>query len=334
MSATAASVEPALAAASPPPNRAAILLRRAAFRFLSILSVFLAAITLAFFALHAVPGDVVTTILGGASANPTPEAIAAAVREYGLDRPLTGQYALYLGHLLRGDLGRSFTQHLPVSSILAEQLGASLQLVATALVLAWLLALASVLATVRRTPVVSRLAAALETASAALPPFWLGIVLLWLFAFTFPLFPPAGSDRLSALPLPALTLAIPLAGFLARVTREAFELALDQPFILSARLRGLGDTAVRLHHALRHALLPGLALSAWAFGALLGNAVVIETIFSRRGIGRQLALALFNGDTPLAMGIVLVVSAAYAVASLAADALSVLADPRLRSARP
>ncbi|MCQ8242247.1 ABC transporter permease [Rhizosaccharibacter radicis] len=308
----------------------AVLLLR---RVLLGLSVLLAAVTLAFFALHVVPGDVVSAILGGPAANPTPEAVAAAIREYGLDRPLIVQYLIYLVGLLHGDLGRSFTQHLPVALILREQVGPTLLLTFWALILAWALALLSVLGTTRRRPWLSRLGATLETVAAAMPPFWLGILLLFSFSFAMPLFPPAGSDRLSTLVLPGLAMAIPLAGFLARVTREALELALEQPFILSARMRGLGDLSVRLRHALRHALLPGIALSAWALGALVGNAVVVEVIFSRKGIGRQLFLAVSTQDIPLAMGIVLVVSACYVLSNLAADVLSLWADPRLRSSR-
>jgi peptide/nickel transport system permease protein len=312
----------------------AALLRRAPSRVAGAVSVLLASTAITFLAMHAMPGDVVSAILGGPSANPTPEAIAAAVKEYGLDRPVLAQYALYLGRLLHGDLGTSFTQHRPVAAVLGDQLLPTLELTASALLTAWMLALVSVLCTTRRHPLLSRLGSGLEATAAALPPFWLGILLLSLFAFTIQLFPPAGSDGLATLVLPTLTLAIPLGGFLARVTREALELALDQPFILSARLRGLGEFAVRMRHALRHALLPGISLSAWAFGVLIGNAVVTEVIFSRKGIGRQLLLAVTTQDMPLAMGIVLLVTLSYILSNLAADGLFGLVDPRLKAANP
>jgi peptide/nickel transport system permease protein len=304
--------------------------RRLALRLASAVLVLLASATVTFFVLHLIPGDIVTAILGGPTANPTPEAVAAAIREYGLDRPLLVQYGLYLGRLLHGDLGISFTQHLPVFDVLRTQMGPTLELMVSALATAWGLALLSVLCTTRRSPLLSRLGTAIETVGAGLPQMWLGILLLWLFSFTLRLFPPAGSSGVATLVLPTLTLAIPLGGFLAQVTREALELALDQPFIVSARTRGLGEAAVRLRHALRHALLPGISLSAWATGALIGNAVVVETIFSRKGLGRELFLAVSMQDMPLTIGIVLAVTLAYIFANLLVDILYGLVDPRLK----
>ena len=284
--------------------------------------------------MHLMPGDPVTAILGGPTANTTPETIAAAIREYGLDKPLPTQYALYLGRLLRGDLGVSFSQHLPVAMVLRDQVGQTLILTTCALVGAWTLALLSVLSLVRRSRLLDGLGSALETIGASLPQFWLGILLLWLFAFRLQLLPPAGNSGVAALVLPTLSLAIPLGGFIAKVTRESLELALDQPFILSARTRGLSDWNVRVGHALRHAVLPGLSLSAWAIGALLGNAVVVETIFSRQGIGRQLFQAVSVQDMPLTVGITLFVTVTYIAASIVIDLVTILVDPRLKESRP
>lgn len=329
-----ASSFPAFPVAAPAPDtRLHALARRILSRCLGSAGVLLAAATVTFLAMHMMPGDIVTVILGGPTAAPTPQTIAAAVREYGLDRPLPVQYGLYLGRLLHGNLGTSFSQHLPVIAVLRADVLPTLELAASALLLAWALALASVLGTVRRRSWLSTLGSALETVGAALPQFWLGLLLLWLLAFTFHLLPPAGSDSIASLVLPTLSLAVPLGGFLAQVTREAFEIALDQPFVLTARARGLGDWAVRTRHVLRHALLPGISLSNWAIGALIGNAVVVETIFSRKGLGRQLVLGVSNQDMPLTVGIVMVVSAVYVVAGFVTDALYVLVDPRLGTAR-
>ncbi len=287
-----------------------------------------AAASLMFLMLRLMPGDPALAILGGTGANPTPETIAEVRREYGLDQPLSRQYWHYLGRLLQGDLGVSYSQHLPVTQVLREQAGATLQLTGAALGLAWLLALASVLPSVRRgwrDPLFSTL----ETLAAALPQFWLGLVLLGVFAFGLHWLPPAGSDGLRSLVLPALTLALPLAGFLAQVTRESMALALEQPFVLSARMRGLGEAAVRLRHVLRHALLPGLSLSGWAIGAAISGAVVTEVIFSRKGVGRQLFYAVQAQDLPLALGIVLFIALVYVSANLLIDGLQRLVDPRL-----
>ena len=292
-----------------------------------------ASATLTFLALHLVPGDPVTIILGGTTANPTPEIVAAVTREYALDRPLAVQFGVYLARLLHGDLGSSFSQHLRVVDVLRAQTGPTLALATSSLLFAWLFALTSVLCTTRRGRILSGIGATLEISAAAVPQFWLGILLLWGLAFELRLLPPAGSGSLATLVLPTLSLAIPLGGFLAQVTRESLEIALDQPFILSARARGLSAGAALRGHALRHALLPGLGLSAWALGALLGNAAIIETIFSRKGLGRELVYAVSAQDMPLTIGIVLFITLSYVLASVVLEMLYELVDPRLAAAR-
>lgn len=302
-------------------------------RLVGAVLVLFASATVTFLALYLTPGDPVRAVLGGPSANPTPETIAATVREFGLDQPLHVQYALYIGRLVSGNLGVSFSQRQPVAEVIAAQLGPTLQLMLAAIVTAWLLALLSVLGTARRSRLLEGLGSALETAAAALPQFWLALVLLAVFAFGLRWFPPQGNAGPLSLVLPTLALAIPLAGFLAQVTRESLELALDQPFILSARMRGLSEGAVRLRHALRHAILPGISLSAWAVGSLIGNAVLVEVIFSRQGIGRVLYQAVTRQDMPLTIGVTLLVTLVYILASTLADILFVLVDPRLKAHR-
>ena len=318
----------AITYSNPRHERLTRLARRAAWRLAGGVLVLWAVATLTFFALHLMPGDPVLAILGGASGNPTAETIAQATREFGLDKPLAVQYALYLGRLLQGDLGMSYSQHLPVTQVLAEQSGATLQLTFSALALAWLLVLALTVLTAGRGRWVSSLASLAETLAAALPHFWLGILLLAVFAFGLRWFPPAGSDGWRTLVLPAVALAIPLAGFIAQVTRESLELTLEQPFVLTARTRGLSDTAVRFKHALRHAVLPGISLSGWAIGALISGAVVIEVIFSRKGLGRQLYQAVQAQDLPLTIGISLAVAAVYVLANIVIDLLYLWIDPR------
>lgn len=302
--------------------------RRAVWRVAGGLLVLWAVATLTFFALRLMPGDPVLAILGGPSGNPSPETIAEATREYGLDKPLAVQYALYLGRLVQGDLGVSYSQHLPVTRVLAEQSWATLQLTFTSLVLAWLLVLLLTVLTAGRQRWVAKVASFAETVSAAVPHFWLGLVLLAVFAFGLRWFPPAGSDGWRTLVLPSVALAVPLAGFIAQVTRESLELTLEQPFVLTARTRGLSETAVRFKHALRHAVLPGISLSGWAIGALISGAVVVEVIFSRKGLGRQLYQAVQAQDLPLTIGISLTVAAVYVLANILVDLLHLWVDPR------
>lgn len=319
---------------NPRRQRLAHLGRRALLRLGGAVLVLWAVATLTFFALRLMPGDPVLAILGGPSGNPTPETIAEVTREFGLDKPLAVQYGLYLAKLVQGDLGVSYSRHQPVTQVLAEQSGATLELVVVALLLAWVLVLAWTLVTAGRRGWLSQLGSLVETVSAALPQFWLAIMLLAVFAFGLRWFPPAGSDGITTLVLPALALALPLAGFIGQVTRESLELTLEQPFVLTARTRGLSDLAVRFRHALRHAVLPGVSLSGWAIGALISGAVVVEVIFSRKGLGRQLYQAVQAQDLPLTIGISLVVAAGYVLANLLIDLLYEWIDPRLAEQRP
>jgi len=277
--------------------------------------------TLAFFALKLVPGDPALSILG--PGNPTAESLAAFDHEYGLDKPLAMQYGL------QGDLGLSYSQHLPVAQIIAAQAGATFQLTLSALLTAWLLVLAWTLLTAGRRDWRGSLGSGVETVAASLPPFWLAILLLATFSFGLRLFPPAGSEGLRTLILPSLALALPLAGFIGQVTRESLEIALEQPFVLTARTRGLGDWAVRSRHALRHSVLPGVSLSGWAIGALISGGVVVEMIFSRKGLGRQLVQAVQVRDLPLSIGITLVVAVGFVLANILVDLVYHLVDPRL-----
>lgn len=308
-----------------------LIARKIARRLANAVLVLLAAASLAFAALHLTPGDPVTAILGGGTQTPSPETIAAARHEYGLDRPISVQFGLYIARLASGNLGQSFSQHMPVADVLRAQGPATLALMASALLTAWLLAVLSIVFAVgRRTTAFARTT---ETFFAGLPQFWLAILLLWALGFELQIFPPAGNRGLRSLVLPTLSLAIPLGGFLARVMRDSFDLALHEPFILTARARGTPEWLIRLRHALRHALLPGISLSAWAVGALVGNGVVIEMIFSRRGIGRELFLAVMTHDMPLVSGIILFIALVYILAGIAADALYVVVDPRLKATR-
>jgi peptide/nickel transport system permease protein len=185
---------------------------------------------------------------------------------------------------------------------------------------------------VRRGRILPGLGASFEAFTASLPHYWVGMLLLVAFAVQIPIFPVIGGDGLAGTVLPVLTLAIPLSGFLGQVLRDEFDKVLDQPFITTARTRGMGDTAVRLRHALRHAVLPGITLSGWALGALVSGSVIAENIYGRPGIGQVLVSAVNNRDVPTVAGIVLVVAAIYVIANLLVDLAYTAVDPRLRVA--
>lgn len=309
--------------------------RRVLLKIATTIVVLVAAASVAFFAQLMVPGDRATAILNqqtGRAQQWTPTQLAPVNHQFGFDRPIIIQYLSYIGGLFRGDLGTSYTQYKPVTQVIAAQLAPSLILTVSALIAAWIIALAVILLTARRGRVVTALSSAWEALAAALPPYLLGVILLVVFTVEFRVFPVIGGTSPGGTILPVLTLAIPLSGFLGQVTRDEFGKVLDQPFITTARTRGMGDTAVRVVHALRHSLLPALTLSGWALGALVSSAVIAETVFGRPGIGQVLVNAVNTRDVPTVSGIVLVVAAVYIVANLLVDLAYTLVDPRLRDA--
>jgi peptide/nickel transport system permease protein len=306
------------------------LLAGAAKRLLAALVVLLGAATVAFATLQLIPGDPVTVMLGPGNAA-TPAVRAEITRQYGLNKPVAVQYADYLGHLLRGDLGQSYQLQRPVSGLIGDQLWPTVELSLAALLLAVVLAVVLAVATAGRRPALRALASFAELVTVSSPTYWTGILLLTAFSFQLRVFPVAGDDGLPALVLPALTLALSLTGVLAQVLREGLETALAQPFAVTARSRGLSHTAVRLRHALRHAAVPLVTLTGWLTGSLLGGAVLVETVFGRPGIGALTLQAASNKDIPLVVGLVLLSAFVFVVISTLVDLLYLVIDPRLRN---
>src|SRR5882757_3121260 len=307
--------------------------KRIAWRILGALFVLWAAATFVFFVQQLLPGSQATLILNQQTGNQqsyTAEQLAPTEAKYGLDQPVLTQYWDYIKGLSHGDLRRSYSQFKPVTEIISEQVGPTLVLTVTALILAWLISLATILTTTRRRKAISGLGSGWEIFSAGLPYYWLGVILLVVFSIELKIFPVQGGTSIEGLVLPALTLAIPLAGFIGQVTRDEFEKVLDQPFVTSARARGMGDLAVRFKHVLRHSVLPAITLSGWALGALISGAVIVETVFARPGIGQMIVGAAEHRDVPLVSGVVLLVAVIYVVANILVDIAYAIIDPRLR----
>jgi peptide/nickel transport system permease protein len=309
--------------------------RRILKRALGAIGVLWAAASFTFLVETLLPGNRAVLLLnqqtGQQNSSYSASRTAPINRTYGFDDSVLHQYLNYIWGLLHGNFGTSYTQHQPVLTIIARQVGPTLVLTATALLFAWLLALVLTVTTARRGRLLSGLGSGIEVVSATLPYYWLGVILLVVFAIDLHLFPVVGGTGIAGLALPALTLGIPLAGFIGQVTRDEFEKVLDQPFVTSARARGMGDFQVRIRHVLRHAVLPALTLSGWALGALISGAVIVETVFARPGIGNVLVTATESRDLPLVSGVVILVATVYVVANLIVDIAYVAIDPRLRA---
>lgn len=299
-----------------------------ALRLLAGVGVLWGAATLTFLAVNFSGGDTALAILGGPDALPTPEALARVRAEYGLDQPLVVQYGHYLGRLLHGDLGESYRLRIPVAQAIGEQVGATVQLSIGAGVLAVVLALLVATLTANRSRWVRSLVSGTELVVSSSPSFVIGILLLLVFSFHWHWLPPSGSDSWRALILPSVALALPVAAVLAQLLRQSLEDTLEQSFIAMARARGLSETAVRLRHALRHALVPLVTLAGFIFASLLGGAVVIELLFARQGLGRLMLEAASNKDVPMVLGVTLLAAAVYVLVNLAVDLINRWIDPR------
>ncbi|WP_244929426.1 ABC transporter permease [Nocardioides sp. W7] len=288
------------------------------------------AVTLTFVSMQLMPGDMVDVIIGGPGGNNSPEARQAVIDQYGLDQSVAVQYLHYLASMFSGDFGTSHVFHQDVTSLLLDRIGPTLMLGAAALVLAWVLAVGLVMLTAGRGRIASSIGSGLEIFAVSTPQLWLGMVLLLVFSFQLGWFPIAGGSGIGSLVLPTVAMAVPLAGYLGQVSREATEHALEQPFVLTARARGMSDLGVRFRHVLRHAALPGVTLSGFAVGWLFSGAVVVESLFGRPGLGSTLLAGVQGRDAALTGAIVVVSAVLYVVANLVVDLLYPLIDPRIR----
>ncbi|WP_241247569.1 ABC transporter permease [Candidatus Protofrankia datiscae] len=308
------------------------MLRHVGRRLAAGVLVLWGAATLTFVALHLVPGDQADAILGP-SLTATPQLRAQVIADYGLDRPVVVQYLDYLGSLLTGDLGRSYQRDMPVERLLADQVLPTMQLAVSAALAGLALAMIAVVVTAASGRVGRTAATVLDLVVASVPNFWLGLVLLTLFSFRFPIFPSIGASGGLGLVLPTLTLALPLGATLAQVMRQELERADRAPFALSVRARGAGELRLVLAHTLRHAITPAVTLSAWIVGSLIGGTVLVENIFARPGIGRLLVGAVVSKDIPVVTTVVLLSAVTFVLINTVVDLLYPVIDPRLRAER-
>ncbi len=297
-------------------------------RLLSSLSTLLGVVTLTFFALRLLPGDPATMLVsqGGGTA----EQIAALQSQLGLDAPLIVQYMHFLNGLLRGDLGQSLVTHRPVAEVIAEQIFHTVSLAVTATSLAVLLGiLLGTLAAANQGTWVDRLCMALAVIGVSIPILLSGLLLMLLFSLTLGWLPATGQGSWRHLIMPALALNLAFTGTIARLVRAQLAEVLAQEYIVVARAKGLHEITILVRHALRNALIPVTTVIGLRFGSLLGGTVVVETLFSRRGLGRLLVDAILWKDYPLVQGLVMLSAALYLTTNLAVDLGYGLLNPRI-----
>ena len=307
-------------------------------RLLAVIPVLFGLTLIVFFIMALIPGDPATAILGSYA---TPENVERLNRQLGLDRTLPEQYLIWLGNLLQGDLGRSYSLNRPVLDEVTERFGATLILAGTSLVFCSIFGLlAGVVSAVRQYGWTDKIVTFAVLIGISTPSFWLGLLLILLFAVQWRLFPASGMyaiygggdlpDLLRHLFLPAITLSVVATGVIARLTRTAMLEVLRQDYIRTARAKGLTERRVIWRHAFKSALVGVIPVIGIQAGFVLGGAVYIETVFQWPGIGSMLVTAISTRDLLLVQGGVLVVAAAYVLFNLLADVAQTLLDPRLR----
>ena len=303
-------------------------------RLLVSLPVLVGILFLCFCLMQVAPADPALIIAG---ADASPEVVAAIRLDLGLDRPLLIQFAEYIGRVARGDLGRSIISNKSVIEELEATIGPTTELMVGAMLLAVPLGLLlGTIAAVRRGTLLDRAIVALSVAGVSMPVFFVGLLLIQYVGYLWDLLPftgrtgPIWDGGLPSLILPCLTLGSVLIGPIARLTRTAVLEVLGADFVRTARAKGLRESAVVIHHALRNALIPVVTLVGLQAAFLLGGAVVTETMFSWPGVGRLAVGAIVSSDFPTAQGAIMILALAFLLINLSVDILYVVLDPRVQ----
>ena len=284
--------------------------------------------TLVFSLIHMIPGDPVEMMLGDGAQRAEVEELRAKL---GLDRPLGQQYLEFLSGLVRLDLGVALHRGEPVVDLLAEVFPATLELALASMLVALLIALPlGVMAAIHRHGWIDNLSRMLALLGVSIPNFWLGPMLILVFAIGTDWFPVSGRGEPFALVLPAVTLGTALAGLLTRMVRVSLAEELGKPYLITAQAKGVGWSRAVVRHARKHALIPVVTVIGLQFGALLTGAIITETIFSWPGLGRLLIRSIHLRDYPTVQGAVLLIAATYLLLNLATDVAYAYLDPRIR----
>jgi peptide/nickel transport system permease protein len=300
-------------------------------RLLASIPVLLGVATIVFFLMRILPGDPAKLMLyeTGASADD----IEALREELGLNDPIYVQYRDYLSSIVRGDFGQSFYTKQQVTTMLGAQLRSTIELTIAAMIVATVVGVVlGVLSAVRQHSWVDTVSMVLALTGVSMPSFWLGLMLIFLFSLKLRWLPTVGTGGLDHLILPAVTLGIGGASIIARLVRSSMLEVLRQEYIVTARAKGLSAFAATVHHALRNALIPTVTILGLQFGYLLGGTVVVETVFSRQGLGRVAVTAITGKDFNVIQGWALFVAGVYILVNLLVDISYAWLDPRVRYA--
>jgi peptide/nickel transport system permease protein len=296
-------------------------------RLLFLLPVLFGILVAVFVTMRIVPGDPARLVAGPDAG---PEELATIRQQFGLDQPLHIQFVRYLLDILRGEFGRSLKTQRPVLDEIVPRLGNTALLAVLSTLFAVVVGLlAGIVAAARRNSTFDHATMVVAMMGVSTPSFYLGIVLIVVFAVMLRLFPAGGSGGVTHLVLPAVTLGASTMGIVARMTRASMIDVLDEDYIRTARAKGVRERLIVARHALRNALLPVIAVVALQFGFVLAGSVLVETVFSFPGIGWLIVESISMRDFPVVQGSILLVTFVSVLVNLAADILYGYADPRV-----
>lgn len=305
------------------------MLRYIGVRILTAIPVLFGVATIVFFMMRVLPGDPAQLMLYETGASG--EEVEQLREQLGLNDPLYVQYWTYLGNVVQGDFGQSFYTKQYVTTMLANQFRSTLELTIAAMFISTTLGvLLGVISAIKQHTWVDSFSMVFALAGVSLPSFWLGLMLIFLFSLRLGWLPTVGSGSLKHLILPAITLGIGGSAIIARLVRSSMLEVLRQEYVVTARAKGLSAYAVTIRHALRNALIPTVTILGLQFGYLLGGTVVVETVFSRQGIGRLAVVAIKGKDFDVIQGWALFIAAIYIVVNLVVDISYAWLDPRIR----
>ena len=297
-------------------------------RLFGTIPVIFGVLLLTFVLVHSIPGDPVEVMLGETAASADREVLR---QNLGLDEPLPIQFFQYVAKVVQGDLGVSIHSKKPIVDLLAERLPVTMKLAALALMIAISIGVPlGIVAALKVGCWADNLATVLSLTVSAMPHFWLGPLLMMVFALWLGLLPVSGMDANTSIILPALTLGFGLAAILTRMTRANMLEVLHEDFIRTARAKGLPEKTVILKHALRAALLPIVTVLGLQLGSLLAGTVITETVFAWDGIGRLLVESIEKRDYPVTQACVLLIALTYVFVNLLTDIIYNRIDPRVR----
>ncbi|MEU8706651.1 ABC transporter permease [Streptomyces sp. NPDC048565] len=294
-----------------------------------------AAFTLSFAVLYLLPGDPVSIMAagGGETNDIGPEQLAELRKSYGFDKPVVEQYGTQLWHALQGDFGSSVQSGDDVGHLIASNLPATLELTSAALLLALVLgAGVALIGTYTRWRWLRQALLSLPALGVSAPSFLVGLVLVQFFSFRWGLLPAIGNEGSGSLVLPVITLSLPTGAVIAQVFAKSLRTTLAEPYVETALAKGASRGRVHLRHAARNASIPPLTVLGILTGNLLAGSVVVETVFSRTGVGRITATAVSAQDIPVVQGLVVFGALVFVLANLAVDLVYPLLDPRITTA--